>query len=269
MPLLRHRQRLAELRPRLLRLSLHGAAGTSAAFGGRGAELRPRVAARLGLAEDPVPWHAARDAVAEVGSWLSLVTGNLGKFGQDLVLLGQSEIDEVSAGTGGGSSTLPQKANPVAAETLVALARTSAALLGGLHQTLVAAQERDGSAWGIEWLTLPQLCVMAGAATRHAAALAGTLAAHPDQIAATFAADRGLMLAEAAVFALARDMPRPEAEARVKDAVRAALRDGCTLAEALAGQGVPVPGLDPAAHTGEAAAQADHFAALAAGSAPS
>ncbi len=266
MPLIRHRQRLAELRPRLLTLSLHGAAGTSAAFGGRAGELRAAVAARLDLADDPVPWHGARDAVAELGGWLSLVTGALGKFGQDLVLLGQSEIGEITAGTGGGSSTLPQKANPVAAETLVALARANAATLGGLHQALVAAQERDGAAWGIEWLTLPQMCVMAGAATRHATGLASSLAADPDRIAATFAADRGLMLAEAAVFALARTMPRPEAEARVKEAVKSALRDGTTLSKSLAGQGTPVPDLAPAAHTGEAAAQADHFAARAASS---
>jgi 3-carboxy-cis,cis-muconate cycloisomerase len=107
---------------------------------------------------------------------------------------------------------------------------------------------------------------MAGAATRHATRLASTLAADPEHIAASFAADRGLMLAEAAVFSLARTMPRPEAEARVKEAVKAALRDGTTLAEALAEQGTPVPDLAPAAHTGEAAAQADHFAARAASS---
>lgn len=260
MPLLRHRARLAELRPRLLVLSLHGAAGTGAAFAGGTGELRARFAADLGLAQDPVPWHAARDGIAEFGGWLALVTGSLGKLGQDLVLLGQSEVGEISAGRGGGSSTLPQKANPVAAETLVTLARTNAALLGGLHQALVAAQERDGAAWGIEWLTLPQMCVATGAATRHAANLAAGLSADADRIAATFAADQGLMLAEAAVFALAETMPRPEAEARVREAIGLARRDGLDLTEALAAGGTPVPGLAAAAAIGEAAAQADHFA---------
>ena len=61
--------------------------------------------------------------------------------------------------------------------------------------------------------------------------MAEGLAAHPDRIAATFAADRGLMLAEAAVFALAERMPRPEAQALVAEAVRT-VGDG-TLAAAL------------------------------------
>jgi 3-carboxy-cis,cis-muconate cycloisomerase len=265
MPLVRHRARLAELRPRLLVLSLHGAAGTGAAFGDGAGALRAGVAADLGLAEDPVPWHATRDGLAELGSWLSLVTGSLGKFGQDLILLGQSEIGEVSSGAGGGSSTLPQKANPVAAETLVTLARTNAALLGGLHQALVVAQERDGAAWGIEWLCLPQMCVATGAATRLAAELAAGLSAEGDRIAATFAADQGLMLAEAAVFALAESLPRPDAEARVKEAIGIARRHGLSLPEALAAGGLPVPGLTPLASIGEAGAQADHFVECARG----
>jgi 3-carboxy-cis,cis-muconate cycloisomerase len=102
-----------------------------------------------------------------------------------------------------------------------------------------------------------------GAATRHALALATTLAANPEAIAATFAADRGLMLAEAAVFALAARMPRPEAQALVGAAVKAAGRDRATLAEALAAR-VPDMSwreiLDPARQTGEAAALVDRLA---------
>ncbi len=104
----------------------------------------------------------------------------------------------------------------------------------------------------------------AGAATRHALALAETLAAHPDRIAATFAEDRGLMLAEAAVFALAEDMPRPDAQALLYKAV-ADVRDGApTLADALSAR---APGrdwptiLDPARATGDAGVLVDHLQA--------
>jgi 3-carboxy-cis,cis-muconate cycloisomerase len=104
------------------------------------------------------------------------------------------------------------------------------------------------------------MCAAAGGATRLALGMAEALAAHADRIAATFAADRGLMLAEAAVFALAERMPRPEAQALVAEAVRAIGRG--TLGEALAAR-VPeidwAAALDPSRLTGDAPALADRL----------
>ena len=262
LPLLRHRQRLVEVKPRLLQVSLAGASGNNAALRGRGGEVMRALAAELDLAPSEVPWHAARDSVAEFGNWLSLVTGSLGKIGQDLILLGQSEVGEVTAGAGGGSSTMPHKANPVVAEALVTLARLNAGTLGTLHQALVAAQERDGVSMGLEWFALPSMCAAAGGATRLALTMAEGLAAHPDRIAATFAADRGRMLAEAAVFVLAERMPRPEAQALVSEAVRS-LGDG-TLSAVLMTRAPEIDwpaALDPFRLTGDAATLADALGA--------
>ena len=217
------------------------------------------LAAELGLAPAE-PWHAARDGLAELGGWLALVTGSLGKIGQDLVQLGASETGEVTAGAGGSSSTMPNKANPVAAEALVTLARLNAHALGALHQSLPAAQERDGAAWALEWFALPAMCAAAGAATRHALALAGTLEAHPERIAVTFAADRGTMLAEAAVFLLAAEMPRPDAAALVAEAIAEVRAGQGTLADALAARRPATDwraALDPARHLGDAGAAVD------------
>ena len=80
------------------------------------------------------------------------------------------------AGAGGGSSTMPQKANPVAAETITALARLTACLTAPVHLAALHAEERDGAAWGLEWLVLPQIVVATAAALRHAQGLADTLA---------------------------------------------------------------------------------------------
>ncbi|WP_181820382.1 lyase family protein [Paracoccus versutus] len=231
----RNRQRLDQLRPRLLLVSLHGAAGTEAALAGHGPALRASMAAALGLGVPDGPWHAARDGIAELAGWLSLVTGGLGKMGLDLVQLGQSEIAELAAGSGGGSSTMPQKQNPVAAEALVTLARLNAGDLAGMHQALVHAQERDGIALGLEWNLLPGMLERAAAALRIGCALAETLAPRPDGIAATFAADRGRMAAEAAGFLLAEAMPRAEALRIVAQALaQVAGGEAPTLADALA-----------------------------------
>lgn len=238
----RNRARLAELSPRVLRLALHGAAGTSASFGSHGPALRTAVAGALGLGVPEGSWHAARDGMAELAGWLSLVTGGLGKMGLDLIQLGQSELGEVTAGAGGGSSAMPQKSNPVAAEALVTLARLNAGDLAGMHHALIHAQERDGSALGLEWTLLPQMLNRTAASLRLAQGLAETLTPDPARIAATFAADRGRMCAEAAGHLLSRTLPRAEAQRLVAEALaRVGADPTLTLAAAL---GALAPGTD-------------------------
>lgn len=170
-PLQRHRARLGLLAPALSAVQFGGAAGTLEKLGDRGAAVRAGLARRLGLADAP-QWHSQRDAVAEFGGWLSLVTGSLGKFGQDvgLMALAGGEIELTGRG---GSSAMPYKQNPVAAEVLVALARFNAVQVSGLHQATVHEFERSGAAWALEWLILPQMV----AATAGALRLANQLAA--------------------------------------------------------------------------------------------
>ncbi|MGF1611341.1 MAG: 3-carboxy-cis,cis-muconate cycloisomerase [Kiloniellales bacterium] len=233
-PLLRQRARLNEIRPRLLLVSFGGAAGTLAALGERGLEVAEALAGELALGMPPGPWHSQRDGLAELGGWLALTTGALGKIGQDVALLAQSEVSELHEGAGGGSSTMPQKANPVASETLVTAARMNAGLLATLHQAMLPEHERGGVAWQLEWLTLPQMVVLTGAALRQAVALIGGLQVDVRRMRANLDASNGLILAEAASFALARHMPRPEAQALVKAACRDAIAQQRHLIDLLA-----------------------------------
>jgi 3-carboxy-cis,cis-muconate cycloisomerase len=222
-PLIRDLERLRELRPRLLVLSFFGPAGTLSVLGKRGAEVERALAAELGLGIAPAPWHSARDAVAELGSWLALVAGSLGKIGEDVILLSQSEVGEVRAGSGGGSSTLPHKANPVGPEVLVALAGFAADRVGPLHRALVSAHERDGAAWTLEWLTLPDLVVATGAATRLGGDLIAGLIVDEERMRSHVVEPPGLLFAEAATYALMEHMPRAEAEREVKAAIAEAV----------------------------------------------
>ncbi|HLH47768.1 MAG TPA: 3-carboxy-cis,cis-muconate cycloisomerase [Roseiarcus sp.] len=169
-PLQRHRERLEQLKPRLLVVQFGGAVGTRDDLDGKGERIAAELARRLDLLAAPC-WHVERDAPAEFAAWLSLVSGALGKIGQDVALLAQNEIGEVKLAEGGGSSAMPHKSNPVRAEILVALARFNAALLGAQHQALVHENERSGAAWTLEWLTLPQMIVATAAGLRHAAGL--------------------------------------------------------------------------------------------------
>jgi 3-carboxy-cis,cis-muconate cycloisomerase len=172
-PLVRHKARLEALRPALFAVQFGGAAGTLDKLGGKGGAVRAALARGLDLADAP-QWQSQRDRLAEFAGFLSLLTGSLGKFGQDVALMAQSG-DEIALGGGGGSSAMPHKQNPVAAETLVTLGRFNATQLSGIHHALIHEQERSGSAWSLEWLILPQMIVAAGAALRLAAELASRI----------------------------------------------------------------------------------------------
>ena len=129
------------------------------------------LAEMLGLQPAAKSWHSDRSVIVEFAGWLSLVTGSLGKVGLDIALMSQNGIDEIRLSAGGASSAMPHKQNPVLAESLVTLARFNATLLTGMHGALVHEQERSGSAWTLEWMLMPQMCVATGAALRNAATL--------------------------------------------------------------------------------------------------
>ncbi|GAA6179540.1 3-carboxy-cis,cis-muconate cycloisomerase [Shimia sp. NS0008-38b] len=156
-PLEQHQKRLTRLRPTVERLQLGGAAGDRAALAPHADEIASSMADQLGLQNPGRVWHATRDDIADYANLLSLITGSLGKFGQDICLMAQQGIDEVTLAGGGGSSAMPHKQNPILAELLVTLARFNATQIGGMHHALVHEQERSGSAWALEWMILPQM----------------------------------------------------------------------------------------------------------------
>lgn len=170
-PLADHRTRLAELRPRLLRLQLGGPIGTRDSLHGQGGAIARHMAHALDLQEPGAAWHSDRSALAELAGWLSMLAGSLGKIGHDIALMTQQGVDAASLKGGGKSSAMGHKKNPVGAEILVALARHAAVLVSGMHLALDHEQERSGVSWTLEWLVLPGLLMTTGAALGRAETL--------------------------------------------------------------------------------------------------
>ena len=169
-PLQRCRDALVCSKKQVLIVQLGGPVGTRAELRGRGDEVARLLATKLGLGIAS-PWHTGRDRIAGLASALSLISGAVGKLGADVALLSQNEVGSIALSGGGSSSAMPHKSNPVTAEVLVTLARFNAGLLGTLHQGLVHENERSGSAWTLEWMTLPQMVVATGASLRLALSL--------------------------------------------------------------------------------------------------
>ncbi|MEM7042969.1 MAG: 3-carboxy-cis,cis-muconate cycloisomerase [Pseudomonadota bacterium] len=156
-----------------------GPVGTLHQLGQLGPHVRKLLAERLDLVDPGCCWHTERGRIADLAAWLSKVSSSLGKIGQDVALMAQNEIGDVVISNGGRSSAMPHKNNPIRAELLVTLARYNAALLGAIHQASLHESERSGSAWGLEWLTLPPMIAASAAGLSNADAMLAELQFHP------------------------------------------------------------------------------------------
>ncbi|PXY36957.1 3-carboxy-cis,cis-muconate cycloisomerase [Prauserella flavalba] len=234
--LARHRDRLRAARDRVGVVSLFGAGGTSAAYGADAATLRARVAELLGLRTTDVPWHVARDGLAEFGLTCSLLTATCARLAREVVDLSRTEIAELSEAAGhhrGASSTMPQKANPIESEAVIGLSATAGALASSLFRVMEAGHERAAGEWQAEWQVLPQLVSLCAAALRTSASIVEGLQVFPGAMRANLDADGGLVLAEAYMMLLAPRLGRERAHDIVYEAVGRCRESGESLAGAL------------------------------------
>ncbi len=234
--LTRHRQRLAELKPRLLVLQFGGASGTLAALGEQAWPVSQALAEELGLALPDQPWHTQRDRLAEFATLLGLIAGSLGKLGRDLSLLMQTEAGEVfePAGQGrGGSSTMPHKRNPVSAAVLIAAATRAPGLVSTLLSAMPQEHERSLGLWHAEWDTLPELCCLVGGALEQALQVVPELEVDAARMRRNLDMTRGLVLAEAVSIVLAQRIGRDAAHHRVEQCCKRAVAEGRHLREVL------------------------------------
>jgi 3-carboxy-cis,cis-muconate cycloisomerase len=241
--LTRHLTRLRAARRGVAVVELFGAAGTAAALGEQSREIRPRVAERLSLANADVPWHTARDGVAEAGFALAALAATCGKIGREVIELSRPEIGELGEARGdhrGASSTMPQKANPIDSEAVVGLSLIAAQQVPALLAAMQGTHERAAGEWQAEWDAVPLLATAASGAVAGAARIVEGLQVFTERMRANLDADESVM-AEAAMMALAPKLGRGAAH----DAVYEAYRTGRSLAETF---GIT---LDPEQYLGE------------------
>ncbi|MBO3751638.1 3-carboxy-cis,cis-muconate cycloisomerase [Streptosporangiaceae bacterium NEAU-GS5] len=253
------RARLDRVR-RSLPVQLGGAAGTLSAVEAYGGDLRllGAYARQTGLAEPTLPWHVLRTPIADLGAALGFAAGALGKAAADVLVLSRTEIGEVGEPTGGGSSALPHKNNPVRATLIAAAARQVPALTAVLLGALAAEDERPGGAWHAEWQPLRESLRLVGGAAQAAAELMTGLRVHPDRMRANLGLTGGLIVSERLVAELTPLIGRAAARRLLDEASR----EGVPLAEAIAGRTPLEEGrlaeiMDPARYLGLAPALVD------------
>ncbi|MDC2953851.1 3-carboxy-cis,cis-muconate cycloisomerase [Streptomyces gilvifuscus] len=245
---------------------LGGAAGTLAAFTVYGAadtaDLTAAYAGELGLAAPLLPWHTLRTPVADLAGCLAFTAGALGKIAADVLVLGRTEIAEVAEGSGGGSSAMPHKANPVRSTLIAAAARRAPQLAATLYGSMAAEDERPAGAWHAEWEPLRDLLRLVGGAVRDAAELAEGLRVDADAMREHLGLTHGLIVSERLSAELAAVLGRARAKELLTELARRSYTEGRPLGELLAEQ----PELkdtdlgeltDPTRYTGSAGALTD------------
>jgi 3-carboxy-cis,cis-muconate cycloisomerase len=235
-PFAAHVERLDQAVGRGQVVQFGGAAGTLAALGANGVAVAEALAHELGLGVPDLPWHVTRDPVAEVVALLGLVCGSLSKFALDVSLLMQTEVAEVSephVPGRGGSSTMPQKRNPVAAEYIIAAARGVHALVPLMLTAMAQDHERATGAWQSEALALPQCFVLCAGAVARALAIAGEMTIDRARMHRNLELGGGLIMAEAVSTGLAPVIGRAAAHHAIQRVSDRAIAEGKTLAQTL------------------------------------
>ncbi|WP_439573678.1 3-carboxy-cis,cis-muconate cycloisomerase [Phreatobacter sp.] len=236
--LMRHRERLAEARPRILALQFGGAAGTLASLGDKGPAVARLLAALLDLSLPDTPWHGQRDRILEAASLMAGLVATAAKVARDTALMMQTEVGEVfepAAPGRGGSSTMPHKRNPALSATILGAAGLAPQLLAAIAAGGSGEHERFAGGWQAEWLALPDLARLTGGVMARLAELLEGLEVRPGRMAANLAATGGLLMAEAVQMALAPTLGRLVAHDRIEAACRTAVGEGRALLDVLAG----------------------------------
>ncbi|NQD90886.1 adenylosuccinate lyase family protein [Paenarthrobacter sp. CM16] len=230
--------------------------------------LADSLAARLGLAPAPAPWHTNRLAVTSLGDALAALLDSFGKIAADLLFLSRPEVGELgeplTAGRG-VSSAMPQKQNPVLSVLIRSAALQAPGLASQLH--LAAAtfnDERPDGAWHSEWPALRQLLALALGAAGHLRELSEGLRVFPDAMRRNLEISGPLLVSEgvsAAVAPLLGAEGKQKLQAVVDETLKAPAAEQSRIYAKLLREAAPADKLsdaeleallDPASYLGEA-----------------
>jgi adenylosuccinate lyase len=235
--LCRHVERLRGSEERVFVAMLGGGAGTLASLGEPGLATQERMAARLGMRPMPVPARTIGDHQAEYVMLLGMLASTCGKIGREIYTLMKHEFGEVeepvAPGTV-GSSTMPQKRNPKLSQDIIAASAQIRALVPLALEAMQTEHEADRTTSIMMGRALVQACELTGDMLQRMISLFDGLQVFPDRMRANLDLSGGLIMAEALMLELGKQVGRQRAHDAIYDAAQAAVTEGRPFRETLA-----------------------------------
>ncbi len=210
----RHLQRLTEIKQRVLVGNISGAVCTYASMGNFGPMIEARALSSLGLNTPNIGWQSARDRFSEYGSVIALISGTLGKIGNEFYNLMRTEINEVEEPFSEGkigSTTMPHKRNPAALEGLASLTAPLLKSVALIHESMKVEHERDAMSWRAEWIALPEINLYISAQLQTALTIFKGLKVNSDRMLANLLMQNGLLLSEKVMFEIGKRLGKQTA----------------------------------------------------------
>ncbi|HVW94270.1 MAG TPA: lyase family protein [Devosia sp.] len=141
--------RLAEARSRAFTVMSGGAVGCFSAIGRAGPDFQSLVARRLGMGEMAIPSRAIRTHICEYANALALMASVCHRIAEEVYETSSEEYGELAERRfegSIGSSTMPQKVNPVVCYGIIANANKLYSLAGMMMASAHRPFESDGAA---------------------------------------------------------------------------------------------------------------------------
>ena len=247
--LCRHVERLRQAEPRVFVAMLGGAAGSFASFGEKGPAIQARMAELLGMTPMAVPARTSADHQAEYVSLLALLAATCGKIANEVYTLMKQEFGEVEEPVpegAVGSSTMPQKRNPVLCQDIMAGAAAIRAVLPLALEAMYVEHEADrGRALMMRDATR-RACEAAGDVLARLILIMQGLHLEPERMRRNLDLSGGLILSEALMLALGERIGRQKAHDVVYDVAQAVATGGGSFRELLMADATVKQHLEPA-----------------------
>lgn len=228
----RHLQRLSEIKQRVLVGNISGAICTYAAMGELGVQVEAKALTLLGLNTPNIGWQAARDRFSEYASVIALISGTLGKIGNEFYNLMRTEINEVEEPFSEGkigSTTMPHKRNPAALEGLASLTAPLLKSVALIHESMKVEHERDAMSWRAEWIALPEINLYLSSQLQTALAVLQGLKVNAERMLTNLTSQNGLLLSEKVMFEIGKRLGKQTAHRLVYQSAMQAFEQSKTF----------------------------------------
>jgi adenylosuccinate lyase len=236
---MRHIERVREVRKRACVGKLSGAIGTAAALGPKAREVQSFMMKDLGLGfEEAATQVVCRDRYTELVCLMANICTSCERYATEVRNLQRSEIAEVAESFDAkkqvGSSTMAQKRNPIISENICGLSRVVRGFITPTFENMVLWHERDLSNSSAERFTLPHVMILTDDVLAKMETVFRGISVNEQNMLRNIKAAKGMIMAEPVMMALTgKGIGRQDAHEIVRSTSMKAEEKGWDLEKAL------------------------------------